>query len=371
MADNTINPYNPNNVSNYIQANNTDNIVNTTIGNGNTTTTNANTIVDSFELAADPNVFQLAQANNKPAPTLNEVLEKGASISRGVQGDSVRDLRTKLANLGFASSDGRADVFGPGLERALKTFQQAYALPADGKLDKADALLLERARYTIPEGQTVGALGYPRIKAPVEGYWGKGEYLEITGGFMEPNGHGGKPTTNAIFSSDPNKVQQLAPSNRNLGIDYVAYNADGKVDYDVRSWWSGEVTAVQQDGVFGGKGAEGYGRRTEIKTDIMVDVKGTDGKVRSLPVYVAYGHLAAQKNGLQVGDKINAGDILGRMGGAGSSGNNAYPEHVDMRTYVNDPTRGRVDVSPNLLTTISYLQNAALHPTSALDYFQR
>jgi peptidoglycan hydrolase-like protein with peptidoglycan-binding domain len=371
MADNSINPYNPNAVSNYIQANNTDNVVNTTIGNGSTTTTNANTLVDSFELAADPTVFQLAQATRPSAPSINDVLFKNGKLSPGMQGESIQQVRAALTQLGFPSGGEKADVYGPNLASAVKGFQTAYRLPVDGNLDKNDLGMLERARWTVPEGQTLGAFGYPRIKAPVEGYWGKGEYLEITGGFMEPSGHGSKPTTHAIFSSDPNKVQQLAPSNRNLGIDYVAYNADGKVDNNVRSWWNGQVTAVQQDAVFGGNGAEGYGRRTEIKTDLTFQVKGTDGKVRDLPVYVAYGHLASQKGGLDVGERINAGDILGQMGGAGSGGDGAYPAHVDMRVYVNDPTRGRVDISPNLLLTQAYLQNEARFPNNANQYFGR
>ncbi|HRC85556.1 MAG TPA: LysM peptidoglycan-binding domain-containing protein [Thermoanaerobaculia bacterium] len=241
-----------------------------------------------------------------------------------------------------------------GGDPAAKPVAAQSAAPADRFERVGDPTVFEltaanqnqpRRFDPIPERQVSATTGYPQVRVPVPGY----DHLAVTGGFMEPHGHSNKPVTHAIFSDNPGRVVDLPASDRNLGIDFVPQTATGGIDPNVRSWFNGTVTAVQRDPVFGGSGAEGYGRRVEIQTDRTLAVTGTDGVTRNLPVMVAYGHLASFSQGLREGQQVTAGQGLGQMGGAGRQGDDQYGHHIDMRVYVNDPTRGRVDVSPNLL----------------------
>lgn len=55
----------------------------------------------------------------------------GPTLKEGYRGNPVKQLQQRLDQLGFANgaNDG---VFGPKLERAVKKFQRAFGLPADG-----------------------------------------------------------------------------------------------------------------------------------------------------------------------------------------------------------------------------------------------
>jgi peptidoglycan hydrolase-like protein with peptidoglycan-binding domain len=55
----------------------------------------------------------------------------GPTLKEGYRGNPVKQLQNRLDQLGFANgaNDG---VFGPKLERAVKKFQRAFGLPADG-----------------------------------------------------------------------------------------------------------------------------------------------------------------------------------------------------------------------------------------------
>lgn len=84
---------------------------------------------------------------------------------------------------------------------------------------------------------------------------------------------------------------------------------------------------------------EGYGYRAVIRTDLTYRLGGRD-----YAVYAHYAH-AAGAFGLEAGDRVGPGQDIGRMGNTGAS----QGAHVDFRTWIQLEDGRRVDVSPNLL----------------------
>lgn len=156
-----------------------------------------------------------------------------------------------------------------------------------------------------------------------------GVETEITGGFMEPSGHGNKDTGYAIFESNPETVTVVSPGPYNVGIDYTL---DLTGDQLTRAWYSGEVIQAGLEG--------SYGNRVRVKTDVTYEFNG-----REYDVYTAYAHLDSID--VQIGDRVNQGDNLGEMGGTGKVP--PYDEHVDLQTWIQLDDGRKVNLSPNLL----------------------
>jgi len=273
-------------------------------------------------------------------------------LSRGAEGTEVEELQNLLTQAGFNPGTPDGD-FGPMTESAVRAFQAAEGLPANGIVNEATwSVLAERAEspVALPEPTTpttfeqipetqVFSNNRPVIDTPVPNY----DQLLITGGFMEDHGHSNKPETRVVFADAPGVVQTLPPSDRNLGIDFVPLDSAGNVDWDARAWFGGEVTHVRSEG--------GYGRRVTVATDQTYTIDG-----QAFQVHAGYAHLAGYD--VSVGDQLNAGDLLGTMGGSAVVGgvlrDNHFGAHVDLRTWIEHPTLGRVDISPNLLVEQEY-----------------
>ncbi len=91
----------------------------------------------------------------------------GPTLKEGYRGNPVKQLQKRLDQLGFANgaNDG---IFGPKLERAVKKFQRAFGLPADGVVGpKTWRLLGVDAKGKV---QKPGAVGGGNISAG--GGWG-------------------------------------------------------------------------------------------------------------------------------------------------------------------------------------------------------
>ncbi len=165
---------------------------------------------------------------------------------------------------------------------------------------------------TIPEFQLHQG-NYQNINCPVLGD------IVITGGFMESHGHSRKAQQKAIFADGELKI--LPPSDRNLGVDYVACW--------IRAWYSGTCTKIVVE--------RGYGLRAYFRWDLNYLFEGQE--------YAVFGAFAHAKS-FQVneGARVKQGDILGLMG---SSGGN-YAPHIDYRQWIS--IEGViVDLSPNAL----------------------
>lgn len=87
----------------------------------------------------------------------------------------------------------------------------------------------------------------------------------------------------------------------------------------------------------------GYGYRAVVRTDITYRYRGRD-----YIVYTHYAH-AAEAFDLRPGDRVTPGQDIGRMGNTGAS----RGAHVDFRTWIQLGDGRTVDVSPNLLVGVS------------------
>ncbi len=82
-----------------------------------------------------------------PKTADNELLRPGS------RGEAVRDLQRSLTSLGYPlDADG---IFGPGTERAVRTFQKEHALAADGIVGPGTAEAIGRA--VSPPGPSLWA----------------------------------------------------------------------------------------------------------------------------------------------------------------------------------------------------------------------
>lgn len=161
-----------------------------------------------------------------------------------------------------------------------------------------------------------------------------GASITMTGGFMEPYGHGRKSFTTYYLDSqnpNPNKPAARAPGKYNIGIDYVV--GGNKM---VTPLYGGKV--VPPTGLNGG-----YGNSVTIETNQSYEYNG-----QRYPIYNTYSHLASISNGIQVGATVTRNTYLGKMGGTGTGGKNVYPEHVDLQSYIIVDGK-KVQISPNLV----------------------
>ena len=73
---------------------------------------------------------------------------RGDLLCRGMSGDVIYDLQTILTSLGYGTA--AAGVFGPNTDRAVKAFQRAYKLAADGIVGPATHAALAAAMGGTP-----------------------------------------------------------------------------------------------------------------------------------------------------------------------------------------------------------------------------
>ena len=170
----------------------------------------------------------------------------------------------------------------------------------------------------------------------------------MTGGFMEPSGHGRKDRhLYAIFSAQPNSYQTIPPiSYGNVGIDYdVNVTEQGErpaqTNNDTKNWYPGTVTYANT--------RYGYGYRVEILSDVKYYFDGIYHDV-----YQGYAHLNSIAPGIVEGKKIPRGTVVGQMGTTSAAGDRgepiygAYPIHVDFNLWINYEGK-EISVSQNLM----------------------
>lgn len=89
-----------------------------------------NSSIQPFTIFPDKNISNSLKINDK-APSFDQI-RKGAVLSKGDSGDSVRELQTKLTKLGFPVEI--TGNFGNITELKLKQFQKKYNIQQTGKL---------------------------------------------------------------------------------------------------------------------------------------------------------------------------------------------------------------------------------------------
>jgi Peptidase family M23 len=158
--------------------------------------------------------------------------------------------------------------------------------------------------------------------------------IKISGGFMEPTGHGSKKVdTFYIDEKNPDPKhpsKRNAGGNYNIGIDYVLGG-----DKLVVPWYGGTVEKAGLNG--------GYGNSVTVRTDHSYEYNG-----KRYPIMNTYSHLEYISKSITPGTKVDSDTFIGKMGGTGSGGIKRYPDHVDFQSYIVVDGK-KIQISPNLM----------------------
>lgn len=263
----------------------------------------------------------------------------------GALGDSVAALQRRLLDIGITVRGGVDGVFGPATAQALKAFQDQRGLEKTGIVDEVTAVALSKDSSEVESyGSTTGYGVYGEggsrvlslqtaltqagitLRGGADGWFGSAtsaaimkfqrrEGLQVTGvvnnqtaerlGLEEERAPSNSPVADIALEAFP--IQGMCgyqdgwhdprPGGRlHVGVDIIA--AEGKLLYAVAD---GTITRIYRD--FPGS-MPGNGLRLTME----------DG------TYFFYAHLLSFADGIGVGSKVKAGQVIGRNGNTGSSG---------------------------------------------------
>jgi peptidoglycan hydrolase-like protein with peptidoglycan-binding domain len=199
--------------------------------------------------------------NSAPQPVVSD---SGYPVF-GERGQRVRDLQRSLLNAGISFAGGADGVFGSATAGAILAFQRREGLPATGRVDKTTADRLGTAVAPAPPRATSNGVTIDVF--PVQGRCWFGDT------WLAPRSGG--------------RLHQ--------GVDIIA--PTGKLLYAVVS---GTVSRIYIDrpGALAGNGLR------------IAQDNGT---------YFTYLHLDRFAEGIQVGTKVTAGQVIGYVGNTGAS----------------------------------------------------
>lgn len=260
----------------------------------------------------DPVDYQLAQWNEADEPEPIDWDEVAASFEAEFDG--------------LEPPAPEYEYTGPGSPSADYIYIPPTTLDPNDGGDQNGAIELDRE---IPERFVSSAT--ERIIVQVSTL---NDPIKITGGFMEPSGHGYKGSSARYISGDdPGNVETTNTDYYNIGIDYVLETSPPVVE----SWYTGEIISSGLEG--------GYGYRVHIKTDQVFEYEG-----KEYPILTAYAHLDSIDPDILNGSRttIGPGESMGVMGGTGSGGVDQYQDHVDLQIWI-EVNGQTINISPNAL----------------------
>lgn len=279
-------------------------------------------------------------APSSPAAAVSPLL----GLKSGSLGPSVQQLQQALIAAGVTVRGGADGIFGPATSQALKAFQTSQGLTASGSVDDATVAALSAPKPAAPVGS--GAVGFAiygehgsRVMALQAALAAAG--VELRGGV---DGDFGSGTSSAIMTFQ-----------KNNGL-----NVTGKVDAPTAALLgitaSGAPMGIVDSGVtiqvFPVQGRCGFtdtwhdtrgGGRLHLGVDVIAPVGNlayavADGTITKLYVdapgslsgngvrltmadgtYFFYAHFTAIADGIGLGSKVRAGQILGTIGATGDT----------------------------------------------------
>jgi peptidoglycan hydrolase-like protein with peptidoglycan-binding domain len=284
-------------------------------------------------------------APNSPAAAVSPLL----GLKAGSLGTSVQQLQQSLMAAGVTVRGGADGIFGPATSKALKDFQTSQGITASGVVDDATVAALKSPKPLTPGsgGATGGAsVGFAiygeqgaRVMALQSALVAAG--VELRGGV---DGDFGSGTSSAIMTFQKNK----------------GLNVTGKVDaataaalgITAASAPSGTVDSGVTIQVFPVQGRCGFtdtwhdtrgGGRLHLGVDVIAPSGNlvyavADGTITKLYIdapgslsgngvrltladgtYFFYAHFTAIADGIGLGSKVKAGQILGSVGATGDT----------------------------------------------------
>jgi peptidoglycan hydrolase-like protein with peptidoglycan-binding domain len=299
-------------------------------------------------------------ASGKVDAETASVLSSGASASSGSSltglkagalGNTVKSLQQSLIDAGIKVRGGADGIFGPATANALKEFQTSQGLSATGVVDDATAAALANPQKPVPsvgspneseggfpsygeKGTRVVGLQAALVKSGisvrggVDGDFGAGTAAAVMD-FQRANGLSvtGKvsDTTAAKLGLD-RMAAPKAPDPSSVTLDAFpvespCYFGDswgfrrggGRVHLGV------DVIAAAGTNLF----AVAAGTITKVYADYPGALAGNGVRLTTADgTYFFYAHMSAVADGIKVGSKVSAGQVIGTVGNTGNSGTN-------------------------------------------------
>lgn len=326
------------------------------------------------------------------------------TLRRGDRGPRVQALQETLVRLGHLSAAASATGpgnFGPQTEAALKEFQRANGLLANGLYDGATRAVVEaitggvrrgargevvarlqrrlvelnyltpqqvatgpglfgrqtenalrqfQADHRIPQTGALGPLTYRALRTASPRGAGGGD-LQLSAGIRERANRTRQSVSSPVLGDFTVTASFMDPDGHGFKRNgaHAIFSADPQTVVRIPpSRVNLGIDYVTPDGRirnwFAGTiervtyEPNGYGYRAVVRTDMTYRFQGRD-----YTVYTHYAH-AAEAFNLRAGDRVTPGQDIGRMGNTGAS----HGAHVDFRTWIQLEDGRIVDVSPNL-----------------------
>ena len=151
-----------------------------------------------------------------PMASLAEDAEDGAVLSLGDENDTVQQMQTDLARLGYyeGTISGR---FGEQTLAAVRAFQADFGLDQDGTMDEADLQTLSEAPYRpLAYGSSGEDVKRLQTRLTVLGYY-KGK---ISGNYLD--------STEEAVRAFQEKMGQLETGDADIGTQTLLYGDDAR-----------------------------------------------------------------------------------------------------------------------------------------------
>jgi len=300
----------------------------------------ASGIVDA-ETAAKLGLGAPASTPSAATPTTNTY----AGLKVGSQGDKVKHLQRALLQTGLTLWGGADGVFGNATKATLMLFQKANGINQTGVLSATGAGILGLGTSSAPQGVTSKA-GYPvfgesgeRVRAMQQALLDAGIVFlggadgqfgaRTAGAIMDFQRREGLPVTGKIDDATATKLGSTkapaptAPSSAGITID--VFPVQGVCSY-IDTWRAPRG---------GGRLHEGVDIISSQDKLLYAVVDGTiSRKLVDFPgalagnglriaqadgTYFTYLHMSGFADGIDVGTKVKAGDVVGFVGTTGSS----------------------------------------------------
>lgn len=324
----------------------------------------ANSLPESGVLSdRDAGVLKLGTAAPTPAPAPAPAPAPKASpylgLEVGARGPAVKDIQTALVNAGVTVRGGADGVFGPATKSALRSYQSAVGVTADGVMNQPsiDKLALGTGRAPTPlpsadsappaapstnpyVGLAVGANG-PLVRELQQALLDTG--LAVRGGV---DGVFGNATKSALvaFQSTNGGPQSGVVTEQDAKILGLGSGSVGIKNPNSNASFKMERFPVQGRCFFGDTWhAPRGGGRLHVGVDVIANEGNllyavVDGEISKLywdrpgalagnglrvaqpdGTYFTYLHMASFAPGIELGTKVKAGDVIGFIGNTGSS----------------------------------------------------
>lgn len=304
--------------------------------------------------------MSLTQTGRVDADTAN-ALSSGATaqggsslhgLKAGALGNTVKKLQQALMDAGINVRGGADGIFGPATANALREFQTSQGIAATGVVDDATVAALANPKQpTAPKptapaataggfavfgekGQRVVALQEALVKAGisvrggVDGQFGGGTSAAVMD-FQRANGLQvtGKVSDETAAKLGLRRMEKPATPAA-TALKLAAFPVEGPCHYADTYGFPRSAGRVHLGvDIIAPAGKKIYavadGTITKVYTDYRGSLAGNGVRLTMADgTYFFYAHMLAVADGLAVGTKVKAGQVIGTVGSTGNSGTN-------------------------------------------------